>query len=578
MSFMDQYRRWCEYSGMEADLVQELKAIENQQEEIKACFLRPLTFGTGGIRGRMGAGPGRINIYTIRKVSLGFARYLKAANPLCPEMSVCIAYDTRRNSRRFAMETAGVLACEGIRSWLYRQPAPTPMLSYAVRAMGSNAGVVITASHNPPSDNGYKAYGSDGSQITDQTAAAVTAQISAVNDELGIPVMEITEAEAKGLVQWITPAVEEDYLNKVCGISLREEGRRKDILPLRIVYTPLHGTGVCYGPEILKRIGVQHIFTVPDQMIMDPDCPTVDYPNPENWDVFHLAVQIGQREEADLLLATDLDGDRLGVAVRNRDGSYTLLTGNQLGCLLLDYILSQRSGKESIPENGMVVQTIVTSGLGKAIASGYGVETVETLTGFKYIGEAIKERADTQKNAFLFGYEESGGFLAADFVRDKDAFQAILLTVEAAAYYRSQGCTFLDVLDGLYARYGYFLEEQIKVDFSRSDNDSAEKMMHSLRRDGLKMLGDSPVVVLYDYLHHIEKHFFEGTVHQIVLPSSNVLKYVAQDGSWVCIRPSGTEPKIKIYLAVVGAGPEDALKRIMKLRDDVEKRISKVKK
>lgn len=570
MSYMDEYRRWREYTGIDVDLEQELEAIENQPEEIKARFLAPLNFGTGGIRGRMGAGPGRINIYTIRKVSLGLARYLKTTHPLSSSLSVCIAYDTRRNSRRFAMEAAGVLACEGMRTWLCRQPAPTPMLSYAVREIGSEAGIVITASHNPPSDNGFKVYGPDGGQITDQTAMAVTAQIAVIHDEFGIPVMEPAEAEFKGLVRWIEPVVEEEYLNKVCSVSLRDEGEKGKALPLRIVYTPLHGTGARYGPEILKRIGVQQRFTVPDQMIMDPDCPTVKNPNPENWDVFHLAVQIGQREKADLLLATDLDGDRLGVAVRNREGGYVHLTGNQLGCLLLDYILHQRKEKGTLPKNGIAVQTVVSSGLGKAIASEYDIEMVETLTGFKYIGEVIKERADTHQNRFLFGYEESGGYLAGDFVRDKDAFQAILLTVEAAAYQHLQGHTLLDALENIYIHHGYYIERQIRIDLPSERKEEAKYMMARLRKKETKTLCGSPVKAVYDYLYHEKKNFPDGTVERVMLPASDVLKYVAQDGTWLCVRPSGTEPKIKLYLAVVGNNRAEAQRKIEILGKDVQ--------
>ena len=569
MTYYDEYKRWRGYEAMDPALKQELDSIENIEEEIRDRFGRSLNFGTGGIRGRMGAGPGRINIYLIRQATLGLARYLKTVHPDKKNLSVCIAYDTRENSARFARETAGVLAYEGIQARLFPQPTPTPMLSYAVRELAADAGVVITASHNPPSDNGYKVYGPDGGQITDGFAKAVMAQIAAVTDELAVPVAEFAEAEGKGLICWVDPEVEERYLQQVCAISLRKGWGAEKTLPIRVVYTPLHGTGARFGPEILKRSGMMNVYPVPEQMIMDPACPTVKYPNPEDFDVFQLAIQLGIKEGAELLLATDLDGDRLGAVVRNKEGDYVPLTGNQLGCLMLDYLLSQRRKNGTLPPNGMMVQTVVTSGLGKAIASAYGIETVETLTGFKYIGEVIKERGDSHKNVFLFGYEESYGYLAGDFVRDKDAFQAILLAAEITVFHQSQGNSLLDALEAIYKRFGYFMEELMNIDLPPGDIARVEGIMGRFRQEEIKRLGGSPVVTVFDYLYRTEKNMSDGKTREVMLPSNNSLKYVALDGSWFCIRPSGTEPKMKLYVGVVGADQEDSQKKMLALRNEI---------
>ncbi len=569
MTYFDEYKRWRGYEAMDPDLKQELDSIENIEKEIQDRFDRSLNFGTGGIRGRMGAGPGRINIYLIRQATLGLARYLKTVHPDKKHLSVCIAFDTRKNSARFAQETAGVLAYEGIQARLFPQPTPTPVLSFAVRELGADAGVVITASHNPPSDNGYKVYGPDGGQITDGFAKAVMAQIAAVTDELAVPVAELAEAEGKGLIRWVDPEVEEKYLEQVCAISLRKGWGAEKTLPVRVVYTPLHGTGARFGLEILKRSGMMNVYPVPEQMIMDPACPTVKYPNPEDFDVYDLAIQLGIKEGADLLLATDLDGDRLGAVVRNKEGDYVPLTGNQLGCLMLDYLLSQRRKNGTLPPNGMMVQTVVTSGLGKAIASAYGIETVETLTGFKYIGEVIKERGDTHRNVFLFGYEESHGYLAGDFVRDKDAFQAILLAAEITAFHQSRGNSLLEALEAIYKRFGYFREDLININLPSGDMTRVEGIMGRFRQEEIKGLGGSPVVTVFDYLYRTEKNMSDGKTREVMLPSNNSLKYVALDGSWFCIRPSGTEPKMKLYVGVVGADQEDSQKKMLALRNEI---------
>ena len=569
MDYHDQYQRWRSDENLDPELKQELDEIASDEIKTRERFGRVLTFGTGGIRGEMGAGTARVNIYLVRKVTMGLARYLLANKGEKDTASVVIAHDTRRNSARFARETAAVLAFAGIQAWLFPQPEPTPLLSFAVRELKASAGVVITASHNPPADNGYKVYGPDGGQITDTLAQAIMKQVNQVQDELAVPTIDLAEAEAKGLLRWVEKEVADEYVNRVSGISFRHHWWTKGPLPVRVVYTPLHGTGANYVPRVLRQNGITDLFPGPEQMVPDASCPTVKCPNPEDWDVYRLAINLGQRESADLLMATDLDGDRLGVAVRNVSGGYTPLTGNQLGCLMLEYILSQHKRNRTAPPNGMVVQTVVTTGMGKAIASGYGVEVVETLTGFKYIGEMIKVRADNHLNTFLFGYEESYGYLVGDFVRDKDAMQAALLTAEIAAYYRVQGKTVLQALDSLYAQYGCFQERLINIDLKAGDMDQIGDIMERFRQSDWDHMAGSKVAYVYDYLTQTQTNPMTGKTAPIHLPSSNSMKIVMEDEAWFCIRPSGTEPKMKIYVGVRGRSLSDAEQRLEAIEAEI---------
>lgn len=569
MDYHDQYQRWRSDINLDPELKQELDEIADDEMKIRERFDRVLAFGTGGIRGEMGAGTARINIYQVRKATMGLARYLLENKDAHATASVVIAHDTRRNSVRFARETAAVLAFAGIQAWLFPQPAPTPLLSFAVRELKASAGVVITASHNPPADNGYKVYGPDGGQITDSFAQAVMKQINQVQDELAIPTIDLDTAEAKGLLRWVGKEVEDQYVKKVSGISFHQYWWAKGPLPVRVVYTPLHGTGADYVPWVLRMNGITDLFPVPEQMVQDASCPTVKYPNPEDWSVYGMAIDLGQKESADVLMATDLDADRLGVAVRNMSGGYTPLTGNQLGCLMLEYILSQHEKNQTMPPDGMMVQTVVTTGMGKAIASKYNVAVVETLTGFKYIGETIKERTDKHLNTFLFGYEESYGFLAGDFVRDKDAMQAALLTAELTAYHQMQGKTLLQALDGLYEEYGYFKEELISIDLKAGETDRISAIMERFRLNDWGNMAGSKVVHVYDYLTRTQTDPITGITAAIHLPSSNSIKIVMEDEAWFCIRPSGTEPKMKIYVGVKGISRRDAEQRLQAIETEI---------
>ncbi len=569
MEYRKKYQQWLEFSGMDEELGRELTKISLDENEIANRFSKEIAFGTGGIRGRMGVGTALINIYVVRKVTLGLARYLLNAYPKeGKQPSVVIACDTRRNSERFVRATAEVLTNHGIKAWVFPEPTPTPLLSFAVRELQASAGVVITASHNPPADNGYKVYGPDGGQITDYLARAITAHILQVEDALTIPGGDLEEAEKNGLFERVGAEIDNRYYKLLQGISLSSTWWSKGPLPVRVVYTPLHGTGGKAIPRALINARVTELFLVSKQLETDPNCSTVQSPNPEDWEVYNMAITLGEKEQADLLLATDLDADRLGAAVRNTSGRYVPLTGNQIGCLLLDYILSQRKKQGKLPSNGIVIQTVVTSAMGKAIAADYGVETIETLTGFKYIGEQIKERVDSGQNVFLFGFEESYGYLAGDFVRDKDGIQASQLVAEMTAYYKHKQMTLLDALEQLFLAHGYFQEELLNLNLAENELYRVEQVMTKLRGAGLLEMNGLTIIRADDYLKQLSTDV-QGNQTPIMLPASDALKYVLADLSWFCIRPSGTEPKIKIYLGVKEDNADIAAAKLSVLKEKV---------
>lgn len=565
----DEFDRWYNHKDLDPELKLELDGIASDDMVIQERFGKVLTFGTGGIRGEMGAGTARFNTYLVRKVTSGLCRYIQDTHPMKEQPALVIAFDTRKDSDRFAQETAAVAAYMGLRVWLFPRPVPTPVLSFAVRELRASAGVVITASHNPPKDNGYKVYGPEGVQVTDRAALAIMERINEVADELTVPAMDLADAERKGLLKWVNDAIIDVYLKRVAEISFRYHWWRTGPLPVRVVYTPLHGTGAHMIPRLLKENGVDDLYTVPEQMIQDAACPTVKYPNPEDWSVFEMAIDMGLKVKADLLMATDMDADRLGVAVRNALGGYTPLTGNQLGCLMLEYILSQNKKIGTAPVNGLVVQTVVTTPMGKAIAARYGVEMVETLTGFKYIGEIINERVDHHLNTFLFGFEESYGFLAGDFVRDKDAMQAALLTSEIAAYHQILGVSLLEALDELYRQYGYYKEALLTIDLEAGDADLVGQTMERFRSRAWNETEGTRVVGVSDYLSQTYLDPATGKQTALLLPVSNSLKVTMEDEAWFCVRPSGTEPKMKIYLGVREESQEAADKRLQELERQI---------
>ncbi len=577
MGYLNRYRQWLEFPALDEEIKNELLQISGCEEEIASRFSRELKFGTGGIRGQMGAGISRINIYIVRKVTEGLARFIKnTASEKGPAPSVVIAYDTRHNSERFARETASVLIRWKIKVYLFAEPSPTPLLSFAVRELKAAAGVVITASHNPAGDNGYKVYWSDGGQITDRLAHSITAEIAGVEDELLVETGDLEDASRRGMMVMIGEEVILKYLEYLQGLHL-DENHREYYQHLKVVYTPLYGTGAEIIPRALRAAGAENLLIVSRQAKPDPSFCTIKCPNPEEWDVFDLAIQLGEREEADLLLATDLDADRMGVAAKDENNCFIPLTGNQLGGLLLEYILSRRKEQQRLPVNGIVIKTVVTSEIGRAIASSFGIATMETLTGFKYIGEKIKELVDTGQNVFLFGYEESYGYLIGDFVRDKDAIQASQITVEMAAYYKARGISLIQALNRLFERYGYFAEELVNVELAEKDMEQVDKIMEFFRRSALKEIGGARVVRLVDYLARECFGIPEGSKAATGLPASNSLKYLLENESWFCIRPSGTEPKIKIYLGVKESSREKAQKRMAALKNTVIELVNRNK-
>jgi phosphoglucomutase len=548
------YRQWLADEHLDEPLRQELAGLTDQKE-VEDRFYRRLSFGTGGLRGMIGAGTNRINVHTIRWATEGLARFLVKHAADASEKGVVIAYDTRWMSREFAEAACGVLTHHGIRVYLFDKPRPTPMLSYAVRRLRAAAGIVITASHNPPAYNGFKVYGEDGGQITPVTADQIFEEMGSISNELAIPFLSISEGIEKGLVLFLGKEMDAAYRNELLGLSYNQGGKGQS--EVRIVYTPLHGTGLDPMRDVLAAAGFSHVIVVPEQEQPDPDFSTVEYPNPEEKKAFELALRLGQRAAADIILATDPDADRLGIVVRNSSGEFDMLTGNQAGVLLLSYLLERKQERGELPENGVILKTIVTSELGRVIASTYQVATVDTLTGFKYIAEKVEEFHRSGTQAFLFGYEESCGYLLADFVRDKDAIQAALLICEMAAFYKERGVTLCDVLEQLYRTHGYYRDELLSIPFTgKEGQEKMDACMQRLRSQPPVAIGSLQVREWKDYLQGIDG-----------LPKADVLKYVLSDGSWVAIRPSGTEPKMKIYMSAVGPSAEGAEAKLIMLKE-----------
>lgn len=541
------YKQWLAYAVDDPELKEELLAIENHPEEIKDRFYKELEFGTAGLRGVIGAGSNRMNVYTVRKATQGLADYVKS---VAPQGKVAIAFDSRNKSELFAREAASVLAANDIQVYLYAELMPTPMLSFAVRHLKCDAGIVITASHNPAKYNGYKAYGSDGCQLSVENSAKVLSFVSQVPMFAGAKTMDFAQAVAQGRIVFIPDEVIDAYLDEVQRCSVRPVAA-----DLKVVYTPLNGTGNRPVRAILKRIGCDSVTVVPSQESPDGNFPTCPFPNPEIRQAFEEAIALAAAMEprADLLLATDPDCDRVGIAVLH-EGEYRLLTGNEVGAMLLDYILAGRKEKGTLPANPMAVKTIVTSPLADRVAAKYGCQVVNVLTGFKYIGEQIalleaKEEADR----FVFGFEESYGYLAGGYVRDKDAVVASMLICEMAAYYKAQGKTLLDVVEDLYREHGMILCTQRSYTCEgEAGMQRMNELMASLRQLPPAKLGGVEVTAVLDYGKSVETNLETGEEQPIALPRSEVLEYRLEDGGSVIVRPSGTEPKIKAYITAAG--------------------------
>ena len=568
MNYKEMYNQWIENPYYDEETKAELLAIKDNEKEIEDRFYKELEFGTGGMRGIIGAGTNRMNRYTVRKAAQGLANFVK--NQGQNEKGVAVAYDSRHCSYEFALETALVMACNNIKTFLFDELRPTPELSFAVRHLGCAAGVVITASHNPKEYNGFKAYGSDGCQLPPKESDEVIKEVEAIKDISEIRCMSKDEAIEKGLVQIIGKEVDDAYINAVKMSSINPELCREHGKDTKIIYTPIHGSGNKPVRRVLKEIGFEKVLVVKEQELPDSNFSTVKYPNPEEKAVFNLAIQMAEKEDVDVIIGTDPDADRVGVVVKDDKGEFITLTGNQTGCLLLEYILSQKQAKGDLPKNAFVVKTIVSSDLARKIAENYEVEIMDVLTGFKFIGEKIKLLDDTGKKKFIFGFEESYGYLTGTYARDKDAVVASMLVAEVYAWYKSRGMNLYQGLLELFNKYGYVKED---VDaFTLKGKEGLEKInaaMESLRSMDIRKIGEKDVYVISDYKKQIKRNVKTNEDFKIILPESNVLHYTLNPGTWFCIRPSGTEPKIKIYYGVSSESLDGAKKELDVLRQGV---------
>jgi phosphoglucomutase len=579
MDWKENANRWMEYKNLDPELKSQLEDLAKDEKQLEEAFYKNLEFGTGGMRGEIGAGTNRMNIYTVRKASAGLAAYIEEHGEEAKKRGVVIAYDSRHKSPEFALEAAKTLATRGIQTYVFDELRPTPELSFAVRYFNAFSGIVITASHNPPEYNGYKVYGSDGGQLALEPADQLVAKVNEVENELVIEVDQEKPLRDAGLIITIGAEIDQAYIEKLRTISENPDlAQESDI---KIVYTPLHGTGNKPVRNALTALGFKNVQVVKEQELPDAEFTTVKSPNPEEHAAFELAIRDGKEIGADLLIATDPDADRLGIAVLNNDGEYQVLTGNQTGALLLDYLLSQKQAKGILPKNGVVLKTIVTSEIGRAIAKSYDLPTVDVLTGFKYIAEKINEYKTTGDHSFLFGYEESYGYLIGDFVRDKDAVQAAILATEVCAYYKKQGISLYEGLMQVFEKYGYYQEGLRSLTLKGKEGaEMIQQILASFRSEPLKSLGSLTVQASEDYQTSL-RLTSDGKEEAIDLPKSNVLKYIFEDGSWVCLRPSGTEPKVKFYFGVDSKSLEESKQKLNEVcqnfMDLVDQKMKKVK-
>lgn len=574
MGWKKEYTRWVNQERLDSEVKKQLEVIEGNETLIEDCFYKSLEFGTGGLRGELGVGTNRLNVYTIRKATEGLAQYIIQKGEVAKKRGVVIAYDCRHKSPEFSLEAAKVLGKHGIQVYLFDELKPTPLLSYAVRHLNASAGIVITASHNPPEYNGYKVYGSDGCQITLDVANAIISNINAVEDELAIEVPDEDQLLSNGMLTMVGQDIEKDYLEELKSIIVNQEVLDKYAKDLKVVFTPLHGTSHKLVRQGLKEFGFLKVNIVKEQEHPDPDFSTVASPNPEEHAAFELAINYGEKIDADILMGTDPDADRVGVAVKDDQGKYVVLTGNQTGALMLDYLLSQ---KKDIPANGVVLKTVVTSEIGREIAGFHNLETIDTLTGFKYIGEKINQYKQTKDKQFVFGYEESYGYLIGDFVRDKDAVQACLFIAEVASYHKSKGLSLYQALKNIYHQYGYFYEDLQSLTLKGKEGlVKINEIMNHFREMEDFEIEENKLVKKIDYNLSESKNIVSGQVENINLPSSDVLKFILSDQSWFCVRPSGTEPKIKFYFGVKGNSFEDAKGKLLLLKKNVMSIINRL--
>ncbi len=567
MTYTENFQKWLDFEQLPDYLRQELLSMDEKTKE--DAFYTNLEFGTAGMRGYIGAGTNRINIYVVRQATEGLAKLIETKGEEAKKRGVAIAYDSRHFSPEFAFESAQVLAQHGIKSYVFETLRPTPELSFAVRHLNAYAGIMVTASHNPAPFNGYKVYGQDGGQLPPADADALTDFIRAIENPFAVELADLDESKSAGLIQVIGEDVDMEYLREVKDVNINQDLINNFGKDMKIVYTPLHGTGEMLTRRALAQAGFESVVVVESQAKADPDFSTVKSPNPESQAAFALAEELGREVDADVLVATDPDADRLGVEIRQPDGSYKNLSGNQIGAIIAKYILEAHKTAGTLPENAALAKSIVSTELVTKIAESYGATMFNVLTGFKFIAEKIQEFEEKHNHTYMFGFEESFGYLIKPFVRDKDAIQAVLLVAEIAAYYRSCGLTLADGIDEIYKEYGYFAEKTISVTLSGVDGAAEiKKIMNKFRENGPKQFNNTDIVLLEDFQKQTATKN-DGTISNLTTPPSNVLKYTLADDSWIAVRPSGTEPKIKFYIATIGDTLDIAQEKIANIETEI---------
>ena len=573
MDYLKEYQRWCEDPSFDVETKKELELIKNDEEEIKDRFYKELEFGTAGLRGVIGMGTNRMNKYTVGKATQGLANYIREQG--VQDKGVAISYDSRKMSDEFSMQTALILNANGIKTYLFESLRPVPELSFAVRQLGCTAGIMITASHNPPKYNGYKVYWDDGSQIVAPRDKDIINKVRNITDFKEIKTISKEEAIKKGLFNLIGIEMDDKYIATLKSHILNSEIVEKEGKELKIVYTPLHGTGNTIVERLLNELGFKNVYVVPEQAKPDRNFPTVDYPNPEDKKAFKLALELAKKVDADVVLATDPDADRLGIYAKDtKTGEYMPYTGNMSALLIAEYRISQMKEKNILPKNGMLITTIVSSNLAKAIADNYNLECIEVLTGFKNIGAVMKKAEENKDKTYVFGFEESYGCLIGDYARDKDGIAAVMSLCEAAAYYKSKGITLWDQMNNIYKKYGYYKEDQVSIVLEGAEGaEKIKQMMTDTRNKEVKQIGKYKVLTFKDIEKDYVKNMVTGEESKSGLPKSNVLYYELENDAWCCVRPSGTEPKIKLYIGVKGISDENAEKELEELKDAMVKLV-----
>ncbi|WP_283613254.1 phospho-sugar mutase [Ligilactobacillus aviarius] len=569
MSWEENYQTWKDNPELAADLKAELDQLADNQEALEDAFYEPLSFGTAGMRGVLGVGINRMNIYTVRQATEGLATFMDTLDDETKQRGVAISYDSRHHSQEFAFDAARVLGAHGIPTFVFESLRPTPELSFTVRHLHTYAGIMITASHNPKQYNGYKIYGEDGAQMPPKESDMITKYIRQVKDIFGVKVADKDALIEDGTLKIIGDEVDKAYLEEVNQVTINHELVAEEGKTMKLIFTPLHGTGAMLGEKALKQAGFENFTMVPQQAEPDPEFSTVKKPNPEDPAAFDLAIELGKKEGADLLIGVDPDADRLGAAVRQPNGEYKLLTGNQIAAILLNYILTARKDAGTLPANAVAVKSIVSSEFATKVATNFNVKMINVLTGFKFIAEQIKNFEADGSHTFMFGFEESYGYLIRPFVRDKDAIQSLVMLAEVAAFYKKQGMNLYDGLQELFKKYGYFAEKTIALTFDGVEGaKEIEDLMTKFREESPKEFAGYKVVALEDF-EKSTKTNADGTVEEIKIPKSNVLKYLLEDGTWIAVRPSGTEPKIKFYIGTQADSQDEAFAKRQQFEDTV---------